>query len=95
MAEAQSQGYGGAKPAADTSNPFHGYYFRILTEQGDAALGGALQFVAQGHMIGGFGIVAWPVEYGNSGLKTFITSHHGVVYEKDMGDDTDKLLCGR
>jgi hypothetical protein len=91
VAGAKAEGYSGAKASGDVSAPFHGYYYRILTAQGENAPGGAIDLVVQGHMIGGFGVVAWPVEYGNSGLKTFITSHHGVVYEKDLGDDTDKL----
>jgi Protein of unknown function (DUF2950) len=92
VAAASAEGYtGDANRTSDTSRPFHGYYFRILTRQGPAAEGGAIDLVAHGHMIGGFGVIAWPVEYANSGLKTFIASHHGVVYEKDLGDDTDRL----
>ena len=92
VAGARAEGYRASETySPDTSQPFHGYYFRILTAQGDNAPGGAINFVAKGHMIGGFGLIAWPVEYGNSGLKTFISSHHGEVYEKDLGDDTDKI----
>ncbi|MCC6677423.1 MAG: DUF2950 domain-containing protein [Phycisphaerales bacterium] len=91
VASATSEGYTGSKQASSGPRPFHGYLYRILTAQGPAAPGGALDFVAQGHMIGGFGVVAWPADYANSGLKTFIVSHHGTVYEKDLGDDTDRI----
>jgi hypothetical protein len=90
VAQATAEGY----EVADFVNPpqpYHGYFYRILTGQGPAAHGGAMNFVVQDHMIGGFGIVAWPAEYGNSGLKTFIASHHGAVYERDLGEDTDRI----
>jgi Protein of unknown function (DUF2950) len=87
VAQATSQGYrvGGGR------TPFHGYYFKILTKQGPAAPGGALDYVVRGNMIGGFGLVAYPAEYRNSGVKTFIVSHSGKVYEKDLGPNTAKL----
>ena len=71
------------KPAA-----YHGYHYRILKGQGPDAPGGAYDYVAQGRMIGGFALVAWPATYGNSGVMTFVVSHDGVVYEKDLGPDT-------
>ncbi len=88
-ASANAEGYS----AKDGTGPhaYHGYYYRILTAQGPSAPGGAFDYIVQNHMIGGFGIVAWPAEYANSGLKTFIVSHHGVVYEKDLGNDTDRI----
>jgi hypothetical protein len=89
-AAAAEEGYS-AKEKSEGPRPYHGYFYRILTSQGSNAPGGAIDFVAQGHMIGGFGIVAWPADYGNSGLKSFMVSHHGVVYEKDLGDDTDRI----
>ncbi len=73
---------------------YHGYRFRILTAQGPGAPGGAFDYLARGKLIGGFGLVAWPAEYGRSGIKSFITSHDGVVYEKDLGDDTDAHARG-
>jgi len=87
VAQATSQGYrvGGGR------TPFHGYYFKILTKQGPAAPGGTLDYVVRGNMIGGFGLVAYPAEYRNSGVKTFIVSHSGKVYEKDLGPNTAKL----
>ncbi|HKA39037.1 MAG TPA: DUF2950 domain-containing protein [Burkholderiales bacterium] len=68
--------------------PYHGYYYRILREQGPDARGGAYSYVAQGRMIGGHALVAWPASYGNSGIVTFIVNQDGVVYEKDLGRDT-------
>jgi hypothetical protein len=68
--------------------PFYGYYFRILEQQGAAAKGGAKSYVVNGAMSGGFGLVAWPAQYGNTGLMTFIVNQDGVVFEKDLGPDT-------
>jgi len=68
--------------------PYHGYYFHILKAQGPDAEGGALDYVVKGKMIGGFALVAFPAEYGVSGIKTFIVNHRGVVYEKDLGAGT-------
>jgi hypothetical protein len=65
--------------------PYHGYFFKVLKGQGPAAPLGTLDFVVNGVMIGGFALVAAPAEYGESGLKTFMVSHTGVVYEKDFG----------
>jgi hypothetical protein len=87
VAQATSQGY----RVGAGRTPFHGYYFKILTKQGPAAPGGALDYVVRGNMIGGFGLVAYPAEYKNSGVKTFIVSHSGKVYEKDLGPNTAKL----
>jgi hypothetical protein len=89
-ASAAAEGYS-ARGASSGPRAYHGYYYRILTEQGPSAPGGAMSYVAKGHMIGGFGVIAWPAEYGGSGLKSFLVSHHGVVYEKDLGDDTDRI----
>jgi hypothetical protein len=72
--------------------PFHGYYFKILKGQGPAAPLGKLDFVVQGAMIGGFALVAAPANYEVSGVKTFIVSHAGVVYEKDLGPKTLELF---
>jgi hypothetical protein len=87
VAEATMQGY----RVEGARTPFHGYYFKILTKQGPAAAGGTLDYVVGGKMIGGFGLVAYPAEYRNSGVKTFICSHSGTVYEKDLGSNTAKL----
>ena len=87
VADATAQGY----RVEGQRTPFHGYYFKILTKQGPAAPGGALDYVVGGKMIGGFGLVAYPAEYRNSGVKTFICGHSGTVYEKDLGPNTAKL----
>lgn len=68
--------------------PFYGYYFKILKGQGPAAPMGEMDFLVKGVMIGGFGLVAAPADYGVTGVKTFIVSHSGVVYEKDLGPET-------
>lgn len=71
--------------------PYHGYYYRILKGQGPAAPGGSYSYLAQGKMIGGFALVAYPATYGNSGVMTFVISHGGVVYEKDLGPKTAEV----
>jgi hypothetical protein len=68
--------------------PYHGYYFRILTGQGAHAPGGAYGYIINGHMIGGFALVAYPAEYGARGVMTFVVNQQGKVYQKDMGKDT-------
>jgi hypothetical protein len=68
--------------------PYYGYFYRILTAQGPDAPGGAEDFVVKGHMIGGFALVAYPAAHGVSGIMTFIVSHDGVVYQKDLGPKT-------
>jgi len=74
----------------DRYEPFHGYYFKILKGQGPAAPMGEMDFRVKGAMIGGFAMVAAPAEYLVTGATTFIVSHDGVVYEKDLGEDTLK-----
>lgn len=68
--------------------PYHGYFFHVLKAQGPAADGGATDYLVKGHMMGGFALVAWPAEYGISGVNTFIVNHQGVVYERDLGPAT-------
>ena len=82
IADAIEEGY------TTKSQPYHGYYFKVLKGQGPAAPNGAMDFVIKGVMIGGFALVAAPAQYGSSGIKTFIVSHSGVVYEKDLGPST-------
>ena len=84
VARARSEGY--RKQAGRI--PYWGYYFRILTAQGKDAPGGAYDYLAQGRMIGGFALVAYPAQYGTSGVTTFIVNHDGVVYEKNLGPNT-------
>jgi hypothetical protein len=68
--------------------PYHGYFFKVLTGQGPAAPMGAMPFIVRGAMIGGFALVAAPAEYGETGIKTFMVSHTGVVYQQDLGPQT-------
>ncbi len=82
IARAIEQGYSGS------AEPYHGYFFKILKGQGPAAPIGEMDFVVKGVMIGGFALVAAPAEYGVTGVKTFIVSHDGVVFEKDFGPGT-------
>jgi hypothetical protein len=76
--------------AVASGKPYHGYRFRILTAQGPSAPGGAVNYLVGGQLMGGFALVAWPAQYEASGVKTFIVSHNGVVYEKDLGPRTDE-----
>ena len=87
-AKASAEGY---KASGDQSAPYHGYHFRILMGQGSDAPGGALNYVVKGKMIGGFGLIAYPAEYGNSGVMTFVVNHAGTVYEKDLGKRTEAI----
>jgi len=87
VAEATAQGY----RAGHGRTPFHGYYYKILTQQGPAAVGGAMNYVVRGKMIGGFALVAYPAAYRNSGVMTFIVNHTGIVYQKDLGPRTAEL----
>lgn len=73
------------------AQPYHGYFFHILKAQGPDADGGAMNYVVKGEMIGGFAMVAWPAQYGVSGVNTLIVNHTGVVYEKDLGPATGVL----
>ena len=87
-ASARAEGYKGehGKPA-----PYHGYYFRMLKAQGPHANGGAYGYVAKSKMIGGFAVVAYPATWGVSGVMTFLVSHDGIVYEKDLGPKTASI----
>ena len=72
--------------------PFHGYYYKILTRQGATAPGGAMNYIANGRMIGGFALVAYPAQYGNSGVMTFLVNHNGDVFQKDLGAKTAQIV---
>ena len=90
VANARAEGYS-RKASGGKPTPYHGYFYRILTAQGTDAPGGAYDYVVKGKMIGGFALVAYPAQYGVSGVMTFIVNHEGVVYEKDLGTDTEKI----
>jgi hypothetical protein len=85
VAFATTEGYN-VKPNAHT--PFHGYYFHMLTGQGSQAPGGAKDYVVDGKMVRGYAFVAYPAEYGNSGIMTFIISQDGILLQKDLGKTT-------
>ena len=87
IAGAIAEGY------SDKARPYHGYRFRILKRQGRYARLGAMDYVIAGKMIGGFALVAWPAEYAVSGVKSFLVNHDGIVYEKDLGRDTAKVVA--
>jgi hypothetical protein len=89
VAEARAEGYR-RSGTQQGPIPFHGYYFRILKKQGKHAAGGAFDYVVKNKMIGGFAVVAYPAAYGSSGVMTFIVSHEGMVYQKDLGKNTAK-----
>jgi hypothetical protein len=72
--------------------PVRGYLYRILTAQGPMAPGGAKSYIAQGHMTGGFALLAWPARYGASGIMTFVIDGDGVVFQRDLGPDTNKIV---
>ena len=76
------------KGGRQRGDPYYGYYFRILTRQGQHVPGGRYRYVINGNMIAGFALVAFPAEYGNTGVMTFLVSHHGKVYQKDLGPRT-------
>jgi hypothetical protein len=91
VAQAVVEGYDENKSA---SQPLWGYHFRVLTAQGTAAKGGARSYIVNGEMSGGFALVAYPAEYGRGGIMTFMVNQDGVVYQKDLGEDTLKVAAG-
>jgi len=84
VGEAVRKGYGG-RGTKDEPKPYDGYYFKLLLGQGNDAEGGAYDYIVRGKMIGGFAVLAYPARYGISGIKSFMVSHDGVVYESDLG----------
>lgn len=87
-AYASSEGY---SEKAQRPQPFHGYFYRILTKQGDQAQGRARNYVVNGNMTGGFAILAYPAEYLNSGVMSFLINQDGVVFQKDLGERTSDV----
>jgi hypothetical protein len=87
-ADASDEGY---KVQPGHHQPFHGYYFLMLTKQGAAAKGGSKNYLVDGKLTGGFAAVIYPAKYGASGIKTFIVNQDGVIFEKDLGKDTDQV----
>jgi hypothetical protein len=92
VAQARGEGYRHeSKIMTEEQVPYHGYYFKILTRQGSSAPGGKYNYIINGHMIGGFALVAWPAEWGNSGVMTFIVNQQDKVCQKNLGPKTDGI----
>jgi hypothetical protein len=93
IAQARVEGYRHkTKILADEKVPYHGYYFKILTKQGNHAPGGKYDYVIHNRLIGGFALVAWPAQWGNSGVMTFLVNQQGKVYQKDLGPRTSAIV---
>jgi hypothetical protein len=92
VAQARMEGYKKEKSVfKEQPMPFHGYYFMILTQQGKNAPGGKYNYIANGNMVGGFALAAFPSNWGKSGVMTFIVNQQGKVYQKNLGPDTMKI----
>ncbi len=85
MAFASTEGF---SPQAGKQQPFHGYFYRMLTKQGADAKGGAKDYIVNGKMTGGFAFIAYPEKYGDTGIATFILNQNGILYDKDLGNST-------
>jgi hypothetical protein len=94
IARAQAEGYGENSLGDTNPEPFYGYLFKLLKRQGKHAPGGEYDYVTNGNMIGGFALVAWPADYGKSGVMTFIVNQQARVYQQDLGKDTSKIARG-
>ena len=90
LAKASGEGYAGT-PGAASGDPYHGYFYRILKAQGAAARGGAKSYLNDGKLTKGVALVAYPAQYKVSGVMTFIINQQGIVYQKDLGDQTSEL----
>jgi len=93
VAKADQEGYTGDELSGTKRqhNPFHGYFFKILKKQGKHAPGGKYDYVINDHMVGGFALLAYPAQWGNSGIMTLIVNQQGKVYEKNLGEKTSEL----
>ncbi len=80
--------------SSDPGDPFKGYYYKVISRQGAAAPGGRYDYIINGNMIAGFGLIAFPADHGNSGVMTFMCNHQGKVYERDFGPDSDLIAAG-
>ncbi len=90
VAAAEQEGY--VEDASQKHEPYHGYYFRVLKEQGPRMQGGEMSYVVDGKMTRGFAFLAYPAEYKSSGVMTFLVDQDGIVYEKDLGPKTDEIV---
>jgi hypothetical protein len=93
VARAAQEGYT-RKAKTEKPSPLYGYYFKILKAQGKHASGGAYDYVVNGNMILGFGLIAYPAKYGSSGIMTFLVNQEGIVYQRDLGKGTAKTAEG-
>jgi hypothetical protein len=91
VSAAAEEGYDVSPPPTEAPRPYHGYLYRILKSQGPDARGGAQDYLDSGRMTRGFGVVAFPADYGNSGIKTFLVDQDGIVYQRDLGADTERI----
>jgi hypothetical protein len=89
FADASAEGY----TVGEGPSPYHGYYYKILTKQGPATEGGAADYIVNGRMMGGFALVAYPAQYRNSGVMTFIVNYSGAVFQKDLGPNSDRIAA--
>ncbi len=103
VAEARAEGYGngedngnvnGGSGKVHQSRPYHGYVYKVLTRQGRSAPGGKFSYIINGHMVGGFALIAWPVNWGSSGVMTFLVGPSGQIYQKDLGKKTAEIAAG-
>lgn len=92
LARASVEGYA-YDEVEGRADPYNGYYYKVLTRQGPNAPGGEYDYVINGHMVAGFGLLAYPADYGSTGIMTFMVNQHGDVFEKDLGEDTAKLAA--
>lgn len=76
-----------------TKDPYKGYFFKVISSQGKNAVGGKYNYLANNNMIAGFAVIAWPAEYANTGIMTFMMSHEGTILEKDLGENTTELVA--
>jgi len=92
VAEAHAEGY--VSHMGKGLHPFHGYYFRILTRQGKAAPGGKMDYLSHGNLTGGFALVAFPENWDQSGIMTFIVNQDGKVFQRNLGEKTSRIAGG-
>lgn len=78
---------------SSANDPYKGYFFKVITSQGDEAVGGKYNYIINKNMIAGFAVIAWPAEYANTGIMTFMMSHEGTILEKDLGNNTTALVA--
>lgn len=90
VAEAAAEGY---TKKGGTPVPYHGYYFKLLGAQGPDAPGGAFSYIVNGNMVAGYALLAWPAEYGNTGIMSFVVNSNGTIYEKDFGEKTAEIAA--